>query len=167
MGQYKNRFGKGQIRTAAQLANDAAVGVYLILQGSAEPHFLNSDRPHPGQPVGIRGIKADALYPTAAYLPVWINWEQWKTVIAPLIENPFAGWAGIIRKADDPVTLPVTVYSPDGSVAKTSSGLSLTAGTVVGTKSLSRAHVGEILRGAELKDAIQGMILKQALAAGY
>jgi hypothetical protein len=167
MGRYQNRFGKGQIRTASQLSKDASVGVYLILQGSAEPFFLNSDRPHPGSPVGIRGIKGDALYPPAVHLPVWIQWEQWNKVIAPVVENPSAGWAGIIRKADDPVTLPVTVFSPDGSVAKTSSGLSLTAGTVVGTKSLSSTHMGELLRGAELKEAIEGMILRQATAAGY
>jgi|TARA_R110000824_G_scaffold48399_15_gene136731 hypothetical protein len=167
MGRYKNRFGKGQLRTAAQLAEDTAIGAYLIIQGSAEPHFLNSDRPHPGQPVVIRGIRADALYPPAAHLPVWVHWEQWKKVVAPVIEDPSTGWAGIIRKANDPVTLPVTVYSPDGSVAQTSSGLSLTAGTVVGTKALSNAHVGELLRGAELMKFIRGMLLQRATEAGY
>ena len=167
MGRYKNRFGKGQLRTAAQLAEDTSIGVYLIIQGSAEPHFLSSDRPHPGQAVGIRGIKADPLYPPAVHLPVWINGEQWKTVIAPVIENPSTGWAGIIRTANDPVTLPVTVYSPDGSVAQTSSGLSLTAGTVVGTKALSNAHVGELLRGAELMKFIRGILLQKAIEAGY
>ena len=161
MGRYKNRFGKGQLRTAAQLAEDTSVGVYLIIQGAAEPHFLNSDRPHPGQPVLIRGIKGDAVYPPSTYLPVWVHWEQWKKVLAPLIESPGAGWAGIIRTASDPVTLPVTVYAPDGTVAKTSSGVSLTAGTVVGTKSYSDASVGELLRGKELKNYLEGMILKQ------
>lgn len=167
MGRYKNRFGKGQLRTAAQLAEDAAVGVYLIVQGSAEPHFLHSDRPHPGQPVMIRGIKGDPIYPPSVHLPVWIHWEQWKTVIAPVIQDPVAGWAGIIRTAEDPVTLPVTVYAPDGTVAQTSSGVSLTAGTVVGTTSMSEASVGELLRGKELKNYIEGMILDRAVDAGY
>lgn len=167
MGRYKNRFGKGQLRTAAQLAADTSVGVYLILQGSAEPHFLNSDRPHPGQPVLIRGIKADPIYQPSIYLPVWVHREQWEKVIAPVIQNPGAGWAGIIRTANDPVTLPVTVYAPDGTVAKTSSGVSLTAGTVVGTKAMSQSSVGELLRGPELKDFLEGMILKLAQEAGY
>tara|TARA_B100001939_G_scaffold219124_1_gene188595 strand:- start:1352 stop:1489 length:138 start_codon:yes stop_codon:yes gene_type:complete len=45
--------------------------------------------------------------------------------------------------------------------------VSLTAGTVVGTKSYSDASVGELLRGKELKNYLEGMILKQAVAAGY
>ena len=167
MGRSKNRFGKGQLRTATQLAQDTAVGVYLIIQGAAEPYYQNSDRPHPGQPVGIRGIKGDPLYPPSVHLPVWIQWEQWNTVIAPIVTNPASGWAGRIVSANDPVTLPVTVYAPDGSVAKTSSGVSLEAGTVVGTTAYSKASVGEILRGAELKDFIQGTILQRATEAGY
>jgi hypothetical protein len=141
--------------------------VYLILKGSAEPHFLHSDRPHPGQPVLIRGIKADPTYQPSVYLPVWVHREQWEKVIAPVIQNPGAGWAGVIRTANTPVTLPVTVYAPDGTVAKTSSGVSLEAGTVVGTASMSQSSVGQLLRGSELKDFLEGLIFKVATEAGY
>ena len=167
MGRARNRRGLGQLRTAAQLGDDAAIGVYLILMGSAAPFFNGTGKPHPGQPVGIRGVKFDGLYPPAIHLPVWIHQDQWRTVIVPVMAGQAVGWAGVLTETGKDIDLPVTVYAPDGEVATTSAGTVLTAGTTVGQSFPPSQRVGNLLRGKELVDTLRGLIRSVAQDAGY
>jgi hypothetical protein len=167
VGRAIYRGGTGQIRTATELAEATAIGVYLMLMGVARPFFRASGRAHPGQPVGIRGIKNDPLYPPAIYLPVWVHRDQWKTVIAPVIDEQVIGWAGVLSSTGDDVQLPVTVYAPDGSVASTAAGTVLSSGTTVGTSFPPSLRVGALLRGKELVDTLRGRIRQVGEDAGY
>jgi hypothetical protein len=167
VGRATYRAAVGPIRTASELADTAAIGVYLMLVGAASPFFRASGRAHPGQPVGIRGIKGDALYPPNVYLPVWVHRDQWKNVIVPVMDEQVIGWAGVLSSTGDDVDLPVTVYAPDGTVASTAAGTVLSSGETVGTSFPPSLRVGHLLRGEELVDVLRGRIRKVAEDAGY
>lgn len=81
-----HRRGRGQIKTAQQLAVELAVPVYYILTGKAQAAFPETSTPAPSSFVMViltsPGVDQDHL----AAFPAYVNWRQWRDVVAPILE---------------------------------------------------------------------------------
>lgn len=84
---WSDRRGRGQIKTAEQLATELAIPVYYVLIGQAQVAFPETSTPAPSSFVMVvrtgHGVDPDHL----AAFPAYVNWRQWKDIFAPLMDG--------------------------------------------------------------------------------
>ena len=83
-----HRRGRGQLRTADELARDLAIPVYYILRGWAQAAFPYSATPAPSQFVQVILMKPLSNPQFIVAFPVTVNWKQWEEVVVPVLEDP-------------------------------------------------------------------------------
>lgn len=110
-----HRGGIAPIRTAGQLALLLPIPLLLIIEGYAQPLFPGSTPAHPSPYVTIMGTRPKNTFPPLVGLPLHIHYEQWNTVVVPLLAGgTLAQWRGIIQNLGDLIRLLNGIIGPGG-----------------------------------------------------
>jgi len=131
----------------------------MIIEGYAEALYPNTDRSNPSPFVLVRITK-----PTNRVnaFPVYVQGEQWNTVIVPILQETTFRWRGKVGLGDL-VSLMNDIVGPSGTTV-------YPTGTQIGRESISSDSVGTLFpQDATLSylDSISKIILRDATAAGY
>ena len=150
-----------------KLANLMAGTSLYVIYGIAVPMFPRTDRPHPSPEVCFRRIRQGDLL-GVPWKDVRIPGWQWDEIIVPTLTAGPIGWAGkllgTLSGAD--IVLPTTVTTPGGgSPATTSSGVSLTAGTLIGRSFPPKGSSAPLGAARDLLEPIRLAILRAAEVA--
>ena len=81
------RRGRGQIKTAQQLAVDLTIPIYYILMGQAQAAFPESTVASPSSFVMIIKTGSGLDPHHEMRFPAYVNWRQWRDVLAPLLQD--------------------------------------------------------------------------------
>jgi hypothetical protein len=158
---------RGRGLSPEELADLMAGTSLYVIYGIAVPMFPRTDRPHPSPEVYFRRIRSGNL-PGIPWREVRIpNW-QWDEIVVPTLMGGPIGWAGKLLEtlSGEDVVLPTTVTTPGGgSTATTSSGVSLTAGTVIGRSFPPRGSNAPLGAARDLLEPIRLAILRAAEAS--
>ncbi len=159
MSRADYRSGRAQLRTAAELSEILPGVIYLLATGRCAAFFPNKNRAHPVPGVVVKSIQTIPLrlrYMEDA-LPLWFHWTQWRDVVVPVMNDArVVAWLGKPTQRGRPLTLPVDVYGPGGTLiyAKgTSSGTGVVthqptgAGIYVGHTDEYLGDMGKIVLG--------------------
>ena len=172
MGRAFGRDGWGAIRTTEELALILPVPLFRIAVGTARPRFPTTDVPASSSIVTIVGTSGRG--PTAngwlARLPLGINGQQWQDVAVPVLQDErITSWRGVLRVGGSPITLSQDVIGPYGTVATTSSGIPLTAGTVIGTSTPTSSSVGNLFPRDEVEflRLLADLVRERGALVGY
>lgn len=165
MSRADYRGGLAPIRTAQELSRLLPRPMYLVISGYAGPIYPLTDRSNPSPAVGIVALKTvpEPLRPLLTFLPIWIHWTQWQSVVVPLLGDPrVTDWRGVLKDLGDLLELPVNVYNPQGDVE-------YPEGTVVGRSQFSTRIPGGLYaaQAGELVTEYGKLIAIQAESQGY
>lgn len=174
MGRALYRGGSGSLKTAVELSELLPIPIYRILTGSAKSVFSSSSPAGPSSVVQIIAVRSPSSMSlsdmSSSGLPVSLNHIQWEQVVVPVLEaDRVSSWRGALKSGGSPVSLPVSVIAPDGSIAHTSNGTELIAGLVVGVQSPTKDQVANLFDNgiAEFIRLIGSMVLQKATEKGY
>lgn len=174
MGRALYRGGSGSLKTALELSELLPVPIYRILTGSAKSVFSSSNPASPSPIVMVVSVRSPSSLSlsdiSSSGLPLSLNNIQWEQVAVPVLEDDrVSSWRGALKSGGSPVTLPVSVVAPDGSIARTSNGTELVAGLDVGVQSPTREQVGNLFDNGigEFIRLIGSLVFQKATERGY
>ena len=177
------RRGNAPLRTATQLGEVLTEPLYWMLLDKVRPAFPLSTRAAPSYFVRLMDTGAGLFIGG----PVDIHRDQWVSVVVPVFsDSRTQTWLGSFHTGSSsmggfdqvgaPVTLPNTVYGPDGDVATAplmvggiSTETPLTKGTVVGRTAISNQHLNPLYKDDPegFKRFLKALIVQTAKTAGY
>ena len=82
-----HRRGRGRILTADELREVLTIPVFYILLKQAQAAFPETATPHPSSFIQIILVGNRVEYPHRSRFPVTVNWRQWQTIVAPILER--------------------------------------------------------------------------------
>jgi len=96
-----HRSGRGQIKTAQQLAEELAIPIYYLLVGQAQAAFPETSTPAPSSFVQVVRTGQNIDPDHVAAFPAYVNWRQWDEIVVPLIEGQLDDqdtpmWSGLL-----------------------------------------------------------------------
>ena len=160
------------VRTATELSKCLKGPLWLVLMGKLRVVYPSSTRAHPSRKVGFRLVE-EVSQEVRALVPrnLWISGQQWESVVVPMMsDNRLLRWSGTLPSSGSSVVLPSTAYAPGGgSVAETSAGTALEAGTTVGTTAFYQGEaVGNLYPDrSQFIEMVGKLLVEYAQAAGY